>query len=211
MNRIAAIVLTLACAAILTPVSAQRLQPFRPLLRPVQQAPRLNQNPPPRLTKQQLSAVLAKNLGLMFPPTVGEPISITPAHPGVAGIASLGIQGARSVMISPYDQNGQPVLEGMAFVDNSASGKILLSLSAQQGKRYAVDCRFATGLNTVYYSVETQDGTVNGQAPFSGAHAIFATDPIASTQWILITVGLSLNVRPNDAGAPFWGCDIVPF
>ncbi len=215
MTRLAAILLALACAVLLTPVSAQRFQPLRPLLRPVQQAPSLNlrQNPPPaRFSRQQLSAELAKNLGLMFPPTVGEPISITPAHPGVGGIASLAIYGAHSIMISPYDQNGQSNLEGMAFVDDTAAGKILLNISAQGGKRYAVDCRFATGLSTLYYSIKTQDGTVSGQTAFNGAHALFATAPIANTQWILVTMTLSMNFRAVDEyGAPFWGCDVVPF
>jgi hypothetical protein len=210
-----ALALALTGAVVIAAASAEAPRPMRGLLtRPVAAA-RININAiqkaaPRPYTKQQTAQAIANALKLAIPPTLGEAITLTPADPSVPNLAGMWFNYVEMYVSGSTGNSSNPTgLVG--FTDKSSSMGVYFH--AQQGKRYAIDCR--TTATRVYYSawVGDQANFVNGETTTDiEHHALFAIGPSPASDWLYVRLGFTDGVyNPPLGGIYTWGCDITPF
>ncbi len=164
--------------------------------------------PPPgpaplKYTVQQRAATIQNILHLPSQPTLGQPVTLTPGAPVIAGLAELDFNHA-TVWDGTFA--GGPV-GGVAVLFNGEGGAVQINFSARAGQRYAIDCRAGASSTPISYDISpaAASGTVTiGQ----DGHFLIAMDKAPAD-------GLATVVLYQDRNAPlgwrFYGCDISPF
>jgi len=196
----AAIVLSLLAVTASAQTPLHNLSPAARTVRPVLQPPHLG--PAPRLyTMQQRAFAVQRLLNLTTTPALGQPFSLNPSAPYIAGVGELDYGGAD--VWSGDVKSG--TAGGMASFAASGPGWIGVLFNARAGQRYALDCRLMTYAAHLDYDVAPR--MVNGTVPVGqDGHILVAVDKASTDQ--------SVEVHLYPDTPVFWvfyGCDVSPF
>lgn len=195
----AAIVLSLITVI----ASAQTLQRKPSVVRTPGAVTLRHSGPVPRVyTPQQRTVAVQKLLNLALPPTLGQPVSLTPGTPYIAGLAELDF-GDAAMVVGGNMHHDAPV--GGQAVWTTHSGYVDILFNARANQRYVVDCRSLTGAPHINYTVNP--GNLSGTAPLGqDGHFLIALDKAPTNGMLIVTVD-----HPQSDLWFFYGCEISPF
>jgi hypothetical protein len=199
----AVIVLSLVAATASAETPLRTLSPATGTLHRIvpKQSPR--PGPAPRAyTMQQRAFAVQKVLNLPVTPTLGQPITLTPSVPFIAGLAELEFSNA--TVWSGNITSAVPA-GGQVQFNFSEAGYVRIVFNARAGQRYAIDCRTSTDVTHLNYDIAP--GPMVGTVPIGqDGHVIIAMDKVPANGMVAV------NLYPfAPAGWVFYGCDISPF
>ena len=149
---------------------------------------------------QQRALAVQKFLNLTSTPTLGQPFTLVPSAPFIAGVGELDYGRA-----TVWSGNIGAMADGEAVLLASDAGYVRVTFKAQAGKRYAFDCRISTAVAHLDYDISP--GMINGTAPVGqDGHILIAMDKLSTDQTV------SVSLYPDlPAFWVFFGCDVSPF
>ena len=164
-------------------------------------------------TMQERAEALQRYLHLAFLPTLGQPITLTPAAPAVPGVAELDFQSANvntgNLYISWMRPVGEAAIVSLDTQPNSLdNGELTIAIRARAGQRYDFDCRAQPSPTPLTYFVAPANvsGTVQIE---SDGHFLIAVDKVAKDRTVTVSVR---QITPFlKSSWFFYGCDISPF
>jgi hypothetical protein len=199
----AAIILSLIAATASAQTPLRALSPATKTSHRIvpKQSPR--PGPVPRAyTMQQRAFAVQRVLNLPVTPTLGQPITLTPSAPFVAGLAELEFSNA--TVWSGNITSAVPA-GGQVQFSFSEAGYVRIVFNARAGQRYAIDCRTSTEVTHLSYDIAP--GLMVGSVPVSqDGHIIIAMDKVPTNGMVAV------DLYPDGpASWVFYGCDISPF
>jgi hypothetical protein len=202
------------------PVKPATISQVRPLTQDEMKA--RMKTPPRYLSATELKARMPGSVAASTVPDLKSSFSLTPAVQTVGGRGSIIIEG--DVMVPnplPAGFPGQATIRYQLIGLGSASwnGGVRLSLNAQKGVFYAVDCLTSittTETPNVYFSISGSDASQSGAMAVNNGHVVFNVRRTADNG------DIKIYFRPdkyeqfkNYAGQmveqnimDFWGCQI---
>ena len=165
-------------------------------------------------TMQERAEALQRYLHLAFLPTLGQPITLTPAAPAVPGLAELDFHSANvntgNLYITWMRAGGEAAILSLDPKPGSLdNGNMTIAIRARASQRYDFDCRALPSPKPLSYSV--YPGNVSGTVQIGqDGHFLIAVDKVATDR----TVTLFINqITPPFTRSSwfFYGCDISPF
>lgn len=172
--------------------------------------PNLLRTPAPKVyLNPQRALAVQMFLHLPVAPTLGAPISLTPATPAIPGLGEMDFGGALFYLSGSMQSPGADPYVAIPFNEPSIAGGgwIKLVISGRAGSHYAVDCRAAAGPNPVHYTITGPIGAEGSVNVGPDRHFLFATQSLPAS-------GVVSVLMWQDAPTPimnFYGCDISPF
>ena len=190
-------------------VTASAQTPLRTLLPATRTSHRIVPKQSPRpgpvphaYTVQQRALAVQKVLNLTVAPTLGQPITLTPSTPFIAGVAELEFSSA--YVWSGNITSAVPA-GGQVQFRISEVGYVRIVFSARAGQRYAFDCRLNTDIS--HFDYDIAPGMTNGNVTIGqDGHILIAVEKAPTDRMVAV------SLYPNaPADWIFYGCDISPF
>ena len=167
--------------------------------------------PAPAVHPPAVSALAVQQfLHLQVIPTLGQPVSLTPAAPFVPGLAELDFGNAilytGGTMSLP---GGSTPLALIDFVKGGGilqNGWIKLTISGRAGSHYAIDCRAGSAPVPVQYQIGGAISASGSVQVGADKHFVIATQALPANGNVFVTL-----IQAPPTFLAFYGCEISPF